>query len=74
MIALWDLDGPMNGGAFTAYMTCVLVPERFLGNIVITNNLSSDAFVLRLSKGRRPCAPSKSQVPASSSFRPIARL
>jgi hypothetical protein len=27
MIAPWVLDGPMNGDAFTTYVTRVLVPE-----------------------------------------------
>ncbi|MGC5796055.1 transposase [Sphingomonas sp. NFX23] len=41
MIAPGVLDGPMNGDAFTTYVTRVLVPERSPGNIVIMDNLSS---------------------------------
>jgi transposase len=35
------LDGPMNGGAFQAYVDQVLVPELRLGDIVIMDNLGS---------------------------------
>ncbi|WP_443025070.1 IS630 family transposase [Sphingomonas sp. Leaf230] len=41
MIAPWVLDGPMNGDAFTTYVTRVLVPELSPGNVVIMDNLSS---------------------------------
>jgi len=41
MIAPWVLDGPMNGEAFTAYVTRVLVPKLSPGNVVIMDNLSS---------------------------------
>jgi hypothetical protein len=41
MIAPWVLDGAMNGEAFTAYVTHVLVPELSPGNVVIMDNLSS---------------------------------
>ncbi len=41
MIAPWVLDGPMNGDAFTTYVTRVLVPELLPGNVVIMDNLSS---------------------------------
>ena len=37
----WVLDGPMNGDAFTTYVTRVLVPELTPGNLVIMDNLSS---------------------------------
>jgi transposase len=33
------LDGPMDGDAFRAYVTQVLVPELGLGDIVIMDNL-----------------------------------
>ncbi|WP_242153870.1 IS630 family transposase [Sphingomonas sp. BAUL-RG-20F-R05-02] len=41
MIAPWVLDGPMNGDAFTTYVTRVPVPELSPGNVVIMDNLSS---------------------------------
>ena len=41
MVAPWVLDGPMNGDAFTTYVTRVLVPELSPGNVVIMDNLSS---------------------------------
>lgn len=41
MIAPWVLDGPMNGDAFTTYVTRVLVPALSPGNVVIMDNLSS---------------------------------
>jgi hypothetical protein len=41
MIAPWVLDEPINGDAFTPYVTRVLVPELSPGNVVILNNLSS---------------------------------
>ncbi|MBJ6123706.1 IS630 family transposase [Sphingomonas sp. BT553] len=41
MIAPWVLDGPINGDAFTTYVTRVLVPELPPGNVVIMDNLSS---------------------------------
>ena len=40
MIAPWVLDGPMNGDAFTTYVTRVRVPELAPGNVVIMDNLS----------------------------------
>ena len=39
MVALWVLDGPMNGDAFTTYVTCVLAPELSPGDVVIMDNL-----------------------------------
>ncbi len=41
MVAPWVLDGPMNGDAFTTYVSRVLVPELSPGDIVIMDNLSS---------------------------------
>lgn len=41
MIALWMLDGAMNGDAFTTYVTRVLVLELSPGNVVIMDSLSS---------------------------------
>ena len=41
MVAPWVLDGPMNGDAFTTYVTRVLVPELAPGDVVIMDNLSS---------------------------------
>jgi len=41
MIAPWVLDGPINGDAFTTYVTRVLVPELSRGDVVIMDNLSS---------------------------------
>ena len=41
MVAPWVLDGPMNGDAFTTYVTRVLVPELSCGDVVIMDNLSS---------------------------------
>ena len=41
MVAPWVLDGPMNGDAFTTYVTRVLVPELSAGDVVIMDNLSS---------------------------------
>jgi len=41
MVAPWVLDGPMNGDAFTPYVTRVLVPELSPGDVVIMDNLSS---------------------------------
>lgn len=41
MIAPWVLDGPMNGDAFTTYVTRVLVSELSPGDVVIMDNLSS---------------------------------
>ena len=35
MMAPWVLDGPMNGDAFTTYVSRVLVPELSPGDIVI---------------------------------------
>ena len=42
MVAPWGLDGPMNGDAFTTYVSRVLVPELSPGDVVIMDNLSSD--------------------------------
>jgi hypothetical protein len=39
MVARWVLDGPMNGEAFTTYVTHVLAPELSPGDIVIMDNL-----------------------------------
>ena len=33
MVAPWVLDGPMNGDAFTTYVTRLLVPELSPGDI-----------------------------------------
>ena len=41
MVAPWVLDGPMNGDAFTTYVTRVLVPELGRGDVVVMDNLSS---------------------------------
>ena len=41
MVAPWVLDGPMNGDAFTTYVTRVLAPELSPGDVVIMDNLSS---------------------------------
>jgi len=41
MVAPWVLDGPMDGEAFTTYVTRVLVPDLSPGNVVIMDNLSS---------------------------------
>ena len=41
MVAPWVIDGPMNGDAFTTYVTRVLAPELLPGDIVIMDNLSS---------------------------------
>ena len=41
MVAPWVLDGPMNGDAFTTYVTRVLAPELARGDVVIMDNLSS---------------------------------
>ena len=41
LVAPWVLDGPMNGDAFTTYVTCVLAPELSPGDVVIMDNLSS---------------------------------
>jgi len=41
MVAPWVLDGPMNGDAFTTYVTRVLVPELSPGDVVVMDNLSS---------------------------------
>ena len=41
MVAPSVLDGPMNGDAFTTYVTHVLVPELAPGDVVIMDNLSS---------------------------------
>ena len=41
MVAPWVLDGPMNGDAFTTYVTRGPVPELSPGDVVIMDNLSS---------------------------------
>ena len=41
MVAPWVLDGPMNGDAFTTYVTRVMAPELSRGDVVIMDNLSS---------------------------------
>ena len=41
MIAPMVLDGPINGDRFEAYVSRVFVPELRLGDVVITDNLSS---------------------------------
>jgi transposase len=37
--APWIIDGPMDGAAFRAYVTKVLVPELEPGNVVVMDNL-----------------------------------
>jgi transposase len=62
MVAPSVLDGPMNGDAFTTDVIRVLVPELALGDVVITDNLSSPRH--------RPYPPrSKRQPPSSCSVR-----
>jgi transposase len=41
MVAPMVLDGPINGGAFQAYVDQVLVPELKRGDIVVIDNLGS---------------------------------
>jgi transposase len=41
MVAPWVLDGPMDGNAFTTYVTCILTPELSRGDVVIMDKLSS---------------------------------
>lgn len=65
MIATWVLNGPMNGDAFTTYVTRVLVPELSSSNVAIMDSLfSHKAPAVRAviqAAGARPC-----------SFRPTA--
>jgi hypothetical protein len=42
MTAPMVLDGPMDGSAFEAYVTQVLVPTLRAGNIVVMDNLAAD--------------------------------
>jgi transposase len=41
LIAPWVIKGAMDGEAFTAYISKVLVPELELGTVVILDNVAT---------------------------------
>jgi transposase len=73
MVALMVLDGQINGDWFEAYVTQVLVPELWPGDVVIIDNLSSHKRVSVRERIEAAGATLRLFPPYSPDFNPIEK-